>query len=126
MTPPTVLVVDDDDAVREVAAASLERVGGWRVITASGGPEAIEVATAERPDAVLLDVMMPGMDGPETLAALRENAELAELPVVFLTAKARPGEQERLLALGVAGVVSKPFDPMVLPGEIANVLGFGP
>ena len=93
------------------------------VVDASGGPEGVRKAASERPDAILLDVMMPGLDGPATLSALRSNPATAEIPVVFLTAKAMASEIERLLGLGARGVLTKPFDPMSLPQELKNCLG---
>jgi CheY-like chemotaxis protein len=120
----TVLIVDDDDDIREVAQLSIELVAGWKVIAATSGVEGVSLAVAERPDAILLDVMMPGMDGPTTLDRLRSLAETQTIPVIFLTAKARASELERLAALAVAGVLSKPFDPVTLPGQIADLLGW--
>ena len=120
----TVLIVDDDDDIREVAQLSIEVGAGWTVLSASSGSAGATLAAAERPDAILLDVMMPGLDGPATLDRLQSIAETRSIPVIFLTAKARPSEQERLAALGVAGVLSKPFDPMSLPGQISDMLGW--
>ena len=119
-----VLLVDDEDDIRIVAGASLSRIGGLLVDAASSGTEALELARRQRPDAVVLDVMMPGMDGRATLAALRADPELASLPVVFLTAKALAAERRSLLELGVAGVLAKPFDPLTLPAELSNLLGW--
>lgn len=118
------LVVDDDDNIREISSTTLELLGGWEVDTAAGGEEAIEAALSGQPDAILLDVMMPGMDGPATLAALRSDERTRGIPVVFLTAKVRPSEIERLSDLGAAAVLSKPFDPMGLATEISAALGW--
>ena len=118
-----VLIIDDEDDIRRIACLSLSRVGKMEVVDASGGLEGVRKATAERPDAILLDVMMPGLDGPATLAALRSNPATAEIPVVFLTAKAMASEIERLLGLGARGVLTKPFDPMSLPQELKSCLG---
>jgi len=120
----TILLIDDDQLIREVASASLERIGGFRVLTATNGPEGLEVAERELPDAVVLDVMMPEMDGPSTLAALRSKPTLAGIPVVFLTAKAGTSEHDRLMGLGATGVLVKPFDPLELPGQISALVGF--
>jgi CheY-like chemotaxis protein len=119
-----VLLVDDDEAIRMVARLGLERVGGWSVATAASCEEALEAVDERWPDAVLLDVMMPGVDGPHTLGRLRDLDGGEQLPVVFLTAKLQPDEVARLRGLGVAGVLGKPFDPMALPGEVAQVLGW--
>ncbi len=118
-----VLLVDDEEDVREIARLSLGRVGGMDVIEASSGPEAIARAAREKPDFILLDMMMPGMDGAATLQALRANPETSAIRIVFLTAKALPSEVERLLQLGAAGVITKPFDPMTLARDVRRVLG---
>ena len=119
-----VLLVDDEDDIRLVARASLERLAGWEVLAASSGADGLALARAERPDAVILDVMMPGMDGPATLAELRADPATADIPVVFLTAKVQAAERRRLEELGAAGVVAKPFDPMSLAAELSSVLGW--
>jgi CheY-like chemotaxis protein len=119
-----VLVVDDDDAIREVAQTSLELVAGWEVDAASNGLDALDRAVADPPDAILLDVMMPSMDGPTTFARLQSDARTRHVPVVLLTAKVQPAERRRWEQLGVAGVLAKPFDPMELPGQIADLLGW--
>lgn len=119
-----VLVVDDEEHIREIAATSLEVVGGWDVRTAADGEDAVSAARRDPPDAILMDVMMPGMDGPATLAALRAEDRTRDIPVVFLTAKVQASEVERLSRLGAVGVLSKPFDPLVLHDEMANLLGW--
>lgn len=118
-----VLLIDDEPDIRRVARLGLSRVGGMEVIEASTGAEGLVKAREERPDAVLLDVMMPGLDGPSTLARLREDPATAGVPVVFLTAKAIGAEVDRLRALGAAGVLTKPFDPMTLARDLRAVLG---
>ncbi|MCW2805606.1 MAG: hypothetical protein QOF52_2263 [Propionibacteriaceae bacterium] len=119
-----VLVVDDDDAIREVAQMALEIVGGWEVRAASSGVEAVQRATEEAPDAVLLDVMMPGMDGPTTFSRLRECPQTAAIPVIFLTAKVQAGDRRAWTELDIAGVIAKPFDPMTLASEVSHLLGW--
>ncbi len=119
-----VLVVDDEDHIREVAATSLELVAGWQIVTASSGPEALRLAGAEKPDAILLDVMMPDMDGPTTFRQLRAAPSTAAIPVILLTAKVQAGDRHRFDDLGVAAVISKPFDPMALASEVAAALGW--
>jgi len=117
-----VLIVDDEDDIRRIARIALGKVGKMDVVEAASGTEAVRRATEERPDAILLDVMMPGLDGPSTLAALRSQPSTASLPVVFLTAKAMPAEVERLKDLGARGVLLKPFDPMTLAADLQAVL----
>ncbi len=117
------LLVDDDEAIRTIASISLERVGGWTVIAAESGRAALEAAQDDGPfDAVLMDVMMPGLDGPATLERMRAGALPPRVPVVFLTAKVGEAERERLVSLGATGVIAKPFDPMALPEELERVL----
>jgi CheY-like chemotaxis protein len=117
-----VLVVDDEDDIRRIAVISLSAVGGMEVTEANGGSEAIRKAREERPDVVLLDMMMPGMDGLATFHALRGDPETSGIPVVFLTAKAMSSEVDRLKALGASGVLIKPFDPMALPGQLLGLV----
>jgi CheY-like chemotaxis protein len=119
-----VLVVDDEDHIREVTELALAAVAGWEVVTASSGQEALDKAASEMPEAILMDVMMPDMDGPTTFARLREQEGTGNVPVVFLTAKIQEADRERFAHLGVAGVISKPFDPMTLASEVASLLGW--
>jgi two-component system OmpR family response regulator len=117
------LLVDDEDAIRTIATISLERIGGWTIISVSSGKAAIEAIQDDGPfDAVLMDVMMPGLDGPSTLEHMRAGVLPAHVPVVFLTAKVGQVEQDRLLSLGASGVIAKPFDPMTLPDELQHIL----
>ena len=113
-----ILCVDDEEDILQVAKLSLEAVGGFRASLCRGSAGAVEMARDLAPDLILLDVMMPDMDGPATLAKLRSAESVARIPVIFMTAKAQPGEIHRYLDLGSIGVISKPFDPMSLPGEI--------
>ena len=117
-----VLLVDDEADIRKIAALTLSRVGGWEVVQASSGPEALVAAARERPDVILLDVMMPGMDGPSTLEALRKDPATASIPVVFVTAKIQAPERERIALLGVAGIIAKPFDAMQLPEQVRRIV----
>lgn len=119
-----ILLVDDEDDIREVAQLSLEMVGGWQVLPARSGAEALVRAREEHPDAVLLDVMMPDMDGPTTFLRLREDPASASIPVIMLTARVQAADRQRFLELGVNGVLSKPFDPMELSGQVAALLGW--
>jgi len=122
----TILIIDDEDDIREVAALSLEATAGWQIITASSGLEGIEAAAnpTRRPDAILMDVMMPGMDGPTTVRNMRQKPEIAGIPVLLLTAKVQGVDQRRFADLGVAGVLFKPFDPLTLASQIAQALGW--
>ena len=121
-----VLIIEDEADIREVAQATLELSMGWEVLTAASGAAGVETAAAEKPDAVILDVMMPEMDGPTTFRRLEERPDTREIPVVFLTAKTQAADRERLEGLGAAGVVAKPFDPMTLGRQIAGILGWSP
>lgn len=123
-TTKRVLLIDDDELIREVVQISLAKVGGWEVLTACSGEEGLGTAIAEHPDAILLDVMMPGLDGPGTLVRLQADPATAAIPVVFLTAKVRHSEQRQWTELGAAGVLVKPFDPLLLPHQVAEALGW--
>ena len=120
----TLLLIDDDDDIREIAQLSIELGAGWNVLSAGSGDEGLRIAREQHPDAILLDVMMPVLDGPATLELLRGDDVTRDIPVVFLTAKARPTERDRLAGLSVAGVLAKPFDPVNLPNQIRAVLGW--
>jgi two-component system, OmpR family, response regulator len=117
-----VLIVDDEPDIRRIARLSLARLGGMEVIEAATGDEALSQARDQKPDAILLDVMMPGRDGPSTLSALQAEPGTAAIPVVFLTAKAMVVEVERLRALGAVGVLTKPFDPLTLAADLRVAL----
>jgi CheY-like chemotaxis protein len=117
------LVVDDEQDVRFVAQLSLGRVGGMTVLVASTGEEGVALARRERPDFILLDMMMPGMNGTATFQALRAEPETAAIPIVFLTATAIPSEVRRMEELGAKGVILKPFDPMTLAADVRAILG---
>jgi CheY-like chemotaxis protein len=119
-----ILIIDDEDDIREVAALSLEATAGWEVLTASSGREGIATAEREKPEAILMDVMMPEMDGPTTFKQLQANPATASIPVVLLTAKVQGADQRRFAGLGVAAVLVKPFDPLTLAAQISKVLGW--
>lgn len=119
-----ILVVDDEETIREVIRTGLEALTGWKVEATSDGAQAVALCSADPPDAVLLDVMMPLMDGPTTFARLQDDPRTRSVPVILLTAKVQPSEQRRYEDLAVAGVLSKPFDPLALPGQIAGLLGW--
>jgi two-component system, OmpR family, response regulator len=115
-----ILYVEDEPDIQMIARVALENVGGFELLVCSSGTEAIEKAAAFAPDLLLLDVMMPGMDGPTTLAELRKMPQLAKTPVMFMTAKVQPQEVEFLKSLNVADVIAKPFDPMGLANNIRD------
>jgi CheY-like chemotaxis protein len=119
-----ILIIDDEDDIREVAALSLEAVAGWTVTTASSGSEGIQAAREHQPDAIVMDVMMPGMDGPTTFRAMQRVPTIAHIPVILLTAKVQGVDQRRFADLGVAGVLFKPFDPLLLSKQISAALGW--
>ena len=113
-----VLIIDDDRDIRTVARLSLSLVGAMDVIEASSGRDGVRMALVEQPDVILLDMMMPGMDGLATLAALRAQPVNAKTPVILLTAKAAAIDMKRLAALGAAGLLIKPFDPRTLADRV--------
>jgi two-component system OmpR family response regulator len=113
-----IMLVEDDPDIRTVAVMALEMVGGLQVQACDSGAKALEQIGAWAPQLVLLDVMMPGMNGPEVLAALRARADTASIPVIFLTAKAQESEIQALRDLGALDVIPKPFDPMTLTDAV--------
>ena len=119
-----ILIIDDEDDIREVAALSLETVANWQVYTANTGSHGQARAIEHQPDAILLDVMMPGMDGPSTFRELRKNPATAHIPVLLLTAKVQSSDQRRFADLGVEAILFKPFDPLTLSTQISDVLGW--
>lgn len=116
-----ILHAEDDPSIQAVARLALEMIGGYQVLACSSGQEALQQAVGFAPQLILLDVMMPGMDGLETLARLRALIDLDSVPVVFMTAKAQPEEVEQLLRLGARDVIVKPFDPMQLAARISSI-----
>jgi CheY-like chemotaxis protein len=117
-----VLIIDDEEDVRSVANLSLADVGGMEVFEASNGAEGVRCARDVQPDVILLDMMMPGMDGVATLGWLRDDAMTAAIPVIFLTAKAMTSEVRQLQERGALGVITKPFDPMTLADQVRTML----
>ena len=120
-----VLLIDDEEIIRRLGRLSLTKLGGMDVLEAASGEEGVALARKERPDAVLLDLLMPGLDGQATFAALRAAPETAGIPVVFLTGATDPGEIAALRALGARGVLAKPFDPQALPRLLRDALAGG-
>ncbi|AOU99621.1 hypothetical protein BI364_07925 [Acidihalobacter yilgarnensis] len=113
-----ILYVEDEPDIQAVARVALEMVGGFTVEICSSGVEALSVAPVFMPDIILLDVMMSGMDGPTTLTRLREQPELAGIPVIFMTARIQPHEVLQYQSMGAIGVIPKPFDPMQLSDQV--------
>lgn len=116
-----ILYVEDEQDFHEIARLALEDIGGLQLKVCSSGPEALDAASAFYPDMVLLDAMMPGMDGVETFKKLRNLSELDSVPILFMTANALPGEIARFMELGAADVIPKPFDPMTLSQTIQDI-----
>lgn len=117
-----VLYVDDEPDIREIARISLDLDEGMVVETAASGAEAVSKAADWRPDIILLDVMMPDLDGPSTLEILRSRGDTRDIPVAFITARVQAHEVDRLRALGASAVISKPFDPMLLAAQVRAAL----
>ena len=117
-----ILIIDDEEDIREVAALSLEATAGWEILMARSGAEGIEVATKHQPDAILMDVMMPGVDGPTTFRTMQGLPAVSAIPVILLTAKVQGVDQRRFAGLGVAAVLFKPFDPLTLAQQICDEL----
>ena len=117
-----VLIIDDENDIRRIARLGLSKIGKMTVIDVNNGASGIEKAILEQPEAILLDVMMPDMDGPATLAVLQANPATKDIPVVFLTAKTLPAELARLNVLGVKGILTKPFDPITLAAQLRAII----
>ncbi len=117
-----ILIIDDEEAIQIVVQFGLEMAAGWDVMAASSGQEGIQRAKLDRPDMILLDVMMPEMDGLATFRALQQQPETRSIPVIFLTAKAQASETRLFNDTGVNGVITKPFNSLDLAGQIVKVL----
>lgn len=122
MSQPTVLVVDDDETIRELTQLALETVNGWSVVTADGGSRAIEICRAAPPDAVLLDMMMPEMDGLTTFEHLQSDESTRDIPVLLFTAKLQARDRQLWEGTAIRGTIAKPFDPMTLGDEVSRTL----
>lgn len=124
MPSKQILVIDDEADIREVAQLSLEVTTGWRVFTAASGSEGLNLAAIHHPDVILLDIMMPDMDGLTTWQHFQDNPKIQDIPVIFLTAKVQAQEQRRYAQLGATAILTKPFDPTTLGNAIAEALGW--
>lgn len=122
MTVKSVLLVDDEADIRRIGQIGLQRFGGMEVRLASCADEAVQSVNEGLPDVILLDVMMPGIDGPETMSRIREASAGRPVPVIFMTAKAQTHEVEHYLSLGALGVIRKPFDPLTLAQEVRAIV----
>ncbi|MDF1600816.1 response regulator [Mesorhizobium sp. YIM 152430] len=119
---PKILYVDDEDDIREIAEMALGLDPSFEIRSAASGREGLEVARCFSPDLIMLDVMMPGMDGPSTFSAARADPDLGHVPVVFITARTQTHQVAELMALGARGVIPKPFDPMTLAAQVSRLL----
>ncbi|MBV8886660.1 MAG: response regulator [Chroococcidiopsidaceae cyanobacterium CP_BM_RX_35] len=119
-----ILIVDDEEAIRELACACLEDLGGWEAIVAASGREGLLKAKLTPLDAILLDVSMPEMDGIHFFAELQANPVIQTIPVILLTAKVLADDRAQFAQMGVAGVIIKPFDPVELSEQVAEILGW--
>jgi DNA-binding response OmpR family regulator len=117
-----VLIIDDEEDVREIAKMGLEMAANWTVLTASSGTEGLNIARDKQPDLILLDWMMPVLNGKQTLEKLQEVPETANIPVILMTAKTETAVKEHLKDLAIVGIITKPFRPLQLPDRIAEVL----
>lgn len=120
-----ILIIDNEPYIQEVAQICLETVAGWQVSAASSGQEGLVKAATEQPDAILLDVMMPDMDGPTTFQHLQANPTTQQIPVILLTAKVQASDRQRYEAIGMRAVIAKPFEPLQLAAQISQALGWG-
>lgn len=116
-----ILHIEDDRSIQAVARVALETLGGFQVLSCSGGQEALDKILDFAPHFILLDVMMPNMDGPQTLERLRAVVDLEQIPVAFMTAKVQPNEIAHYLSLGARDVIIKPFDPMQLAQQVRTI-----
>jgi two-component system, OmpR family, alkaline phosphatase synthesis response regulator PhoP len=122
METKRVLIIDDEETIQTVVKFGIKLAAGWEVLTASSGPQGIQTAQSEMLDVILLDVMMPDMDGIATFQALQTHPETEQIPVIFLTAKAQTAEKSQFNDLGVSGIITKPFNSLDLPGQITKIL----
>ncbi|HEY9851028.1 MAG TPA: response regulator [Leptolyngbyaceae cyanobacterium] len=124
MKDKQILIVDDEEHLRELVQACLEDLGGWQTLLAASGEECLEILKTERPHAILLDVSMPGMDGIALYDRLQSDPTISSIPVILLTAKVLPSDRAKFAQMGVTGVISKPIQPTTLTEEVAEILGW--
>ena len=124
MAVKRVLFIDDEEDIKFLACFCLESEAGWTMLSASNGREGIEIAQKEQPDVILLDAMMPDIDGLQTIAQLQANPATKEIPVIFITAKVQASDRRSFYAAGAKGVINKPFDALTLASQISSFLGW--
>ncbi|NJO43381.1 MAG: response regulator [Cyanobacteria bacterium RU_5_0] len=124
MTTKRVLIIDDEQGIRKIVEIALKAIAGWEVLAAASGQEGLTIAAAEQPDAILLDVMMPGMDGIATFQQMQATPELQAIPTILLTAKAQTSEQRQFAELPIAGVITKPFKAPDLVKQMRSLLNW--
>ncbi len=122
MTVKRILFIDDEEDIKTLARFCIELESDWQLMTAASGQEGIALAETEQPDAILLDVMMPDLDGLQTLEKLKTNPKTKHIPTIFITAKAQASDRRRFYAAGAKGVIHKPFDSLTLASQIAGFL----
>ncbi len=125
MTTKKVLIVDDEERIRELVQVCLEELGGWATLGAASGQEALQIAHTESIDVILLDVSMPDMDGFAVCEQLQANSVTQSIPVILLTAKVQPSDRARFAQMKIAGVITKPFEPLTISQNVAEILGWG-
>jgi CheY-like chemotaxis protein len=119
-----ILIVDDQEHLRELIQLCLEDIAGWNTLAAESGQECLEILKTERPNAILLDISMPGMDGFAVYDRLQSDPITRSIPVILLTARVLSSDMAEFAEMGVAGVIRKPFEPTTLPGKVAEMLGW--
>ena len=124
MNAKRILFIDDEDDIKTLAQFCLEAEAGWLMMTAASGLEGIAIAQKEQPDAILLDAMMPELDGLQTLAKLQDTPATKDIPTIFITAKAQASDRRRFYNAGAKGVINKPFDSLTLASQISGFLGW--
>ncbi len=124
MTDRLILVVDDEEHLRELVQACLEDLGGWETLVAGSGEQCLEILKTARPNAILLDISMPGMDGIAVYDRIQSDPKTRSIPVILLTAKVLPSDRAKFAEMGVSGVIAKPIQPVTLTEEVAEILGW--
>ncbi len=119
-----ILIIDDEDSIRDILQAALEDIAAWKTILAASGQEGLEKCSLEQPEAILLDISMPDMDGVQLYEQLQANPMTQSIPVILLTAKVLPSDRAQFADMGVAGTIIKPFNPMMICHQIADILGW--
>jgi CheY-like chemotaxis protein len=122
--PKKILIIDDEDRIREVIALCFQTLASWETVGASSGVEGLLKAESVQPDAILLDISMPEMDGAATFQKLQANPNTQGIPVILLTAKVQPADRVQFAQMDIAGIIPKPFDPVQLSRQVAELLGW--